>query len=113
MTADAFRKIALGLPEVEEKSHMNHPDFRVCGKVFATLDYPRAGCGMAVLTPKQQNLFLQENPDVFSPANGAWGRHGSTIVQLRTAKNETVRKALNAAWQNKAPKRLAQQIDLQ
>ncbi|HEY4613020.1 MAG TPA: MmcQ/YjbR family DNA-binding protein [Bacteroidota bacterium] len=113
MTSSSFRKIALSFPEVEERSHMAHPDFRVSGKIFATLGYPRAGWGMTVLPPKEQARFVRENPDAFSLASGAWGRQGSTMINLRLAKTGTVRKALIAAWRNKAPKKLAAQIDLQ
>ena len=108
MTSAEFRKIALSFPEVEEKSHMNHPDFRVQGKIFATLGYPRSGWGMVVLPPHQQKLIVQKYPDVFSPANGAWGRQGSTLVLLRAAKTKTVQTALLTAWRNKAPKHFTQ-----
>src|SRR5919106_5273039 len=74
MTEKEFRAMALSLPGAVEASHMDHPDFRVGGKVFATVRYPRPGWGMVALTPDEQSLVVQAEPDVFSPAAGAWGR---------------------------------------
>jgi len=110
MTADKFRSLALSLPEAVEGAHMNHPDFRVRRKIFATLG-PDETWGMAKLTPDQQEWFMHTEPDVFQPASGAWGRQGATIVQLRKAKQATVQQVLLAAWRNTAPKRLVQQYD--
>lgn len=101
--------MALSLPEAIEASHMSHPDFRVGGKIFATLGYPDVGWGMVKLTPKQQAMFVASDPDVFEPFQGAWGRQGSTKVHLRPARKDRVREALVTAWQNTAPKRLARQ----
>lgn len=109
MTEREFRRIALGFPEAIEASHMDHPDFRVGGKIFATLGYPDAGFGMVTLTPRQQAMFIQSNPDVFEPSPGAWGRRGATKVHLRPAKKDRVREALVTAWENTAPKRLVRQ----
>ena len=106
MTANDFRKMALALPETEERSHMNHPDFRVCGKIFATLAYPDQAWGMVNLTPEQQHYFSKDEPEVFVPINGAWGRRGATRVNLKAAKKDSLRKAIQAAWRNTAPKRL-------
>jgi hypothetical protein len=106
MTANDFRKIALALPETEERSHMSHPDFRVCGKIFATLGYPDKSRGMVKLAPEQQHYFSKNNPEVFVPVNGVWGRRGATSVHLKVAKKEILRKAIEAAWRNTAPKRL-------
>lgn len=106
MTANDFRKIALSLPETEERAHMNHPDFRVAGKIFATLGYPDKTRGMVKLSPEQQHYFTKDNPDVFVPAKGAWGRQGSTSVVLKEAKKDVLSKAIHAAWRNTAPKRL-------
>jgi hypothetical protein len=106
VTADDFREIALSFPEAEERAHMNHPDFRVRGKVFATLGYPDASCGMVKLTPEQQHDFMKSNPDVFAPVKGAWGLRGCTSVKLRPAKKTSLRTAMAAAWRNVAPKSL-------
>ena len=72
MTLDQFRKVALSLPGVEERAHMAHPDFRVAGKIFATLEYPDQEWGMVALTPEQQEDYVQSHPDVFVPAAGVW-----------------------------------------
>ena len=106
VTASDFRKMALAFPETEERSHMNHPDFRVAGKVFATLGYPDKAWAMVKLTPEQQHYFSKDEPDVFAPVNGGWGRRGATRVNLKAARKETLRKAIQAAWQNTAPRRL-------
>lgn len=106
MTPAAFRKLALSLPETEERQHMDHPDFRVAGKVFATLGYPDKTCGMVKLSPEDQHYFSKNNPDVFSAVKGAWGRRGATTVHLKAAKPEILRKAIVAAWRGTAPKRL-------
>ena len=100
MTVDQFRRIALGLPNAEERSHMGHPDFRVGGKIFATLGSPDKGHGMVKLTPEQQQSFMQDHPGIFSPAVGAWGRGGCTLVRLRAATAETVGEAMTEAWRN-------------
>jgi hypothetical protein len=107
VTADDFRQIALSLPEALESAHMDHPDFRVRGKIFATLGYPDQGWGMVKLTPEQQTSLVRAEPAVFAPAKGAWGRRGSTIVRLDTVDQVTLSGALVAAWRNVAPKRLS------
>ena len=106
MTATEFRRIALGLPEAEERSHMHHPDFRVRGKIFATLGYPDAAWGMVKLRPDQQADLAAAEPDAFVPVKGAWGQRGATSVRLAKASRKTVRIALEAAWTNAAPKTL-------
>jgi len=106
MTTNEFRRLALTLPEVVESTHQNHPDFRVAGKVFATLGYPDKAWAMLKLTPEQQHFFSKDHPEVFASVKGAWGRKGATSVALKAAKKEAVEKALRAAWLNRAPKRL-------
>lgn len=110
MTANEFRKMALSLPETTEASHMNHPDFRVSGKIFASLGYPNRSWGMVKLTPRQQALFVDADPEAFRPVKGAWGRRGGTSVYLRLVTREKLRRALEAAWANTASKRLASRI---
>src|SRR5438105_1448991 len=107
MTADDFRKIALSFPEAVESAHMHHPDFRVGGKIFATLGCPDKDSAMVKLTPGEQREFVRSNPRVFKPVKGAWGRQGSTNVYLPTGKIDIVREALTAAWRNTAPNRLS------
>jgi hypothetical protein len=110
MTANQFRRMALSFPDVEERAHMQHPDFRVGGKVFATLGYPDKSSGMVRLTPEQQRFYVQAHPAVFVPATGAWGRQGSTLVRLKTADAEVVREAMKEAWLGRAPKKLIERI---
>jgi hypothetical protein len=104
-TPDDFRRIALALPETEEGSHMGHPDFRVGGKVFATLAYPNADWGMVRLMPEQQADFRALST-AFEPAPGAWGRGGNTLVRLAEIDSDLLETALAAAWRERAPKRL-------
>jgi hypothetical protein len=103
MTEDDFRSLALSLAETSESSHMDHPDFRVGGRIFATLRYPEPGWGMVALSPEEQALVVQSEPDVYSPVKGAWGRGGATLVNLRAAKKASVRTTLEAAWRRRAP----------
>ena len=109
MTAHEFRTLALALPAALEGEHMNHPDFRVRGKIFASLG-PHEAWGMVKLTPKQQREFVRDEPKVFQPFNGAWGARGCTKVHLVAAKKQTARRALVAAWRNTAPKGLSDQL---
>jgi hypothetical protein len=103
MTAMEFRRLALGLPETSEHAHMGHPDFRVGGKIFATLGYPDSGFGMVILPLDQQQEFLRNHPEVFAPAKGAWGRSGSTIVSLKDCDAEVLQRAIEVAWRKRAP----------
>jgi len=110
MTAQEFRRVALSLPQTSAAIHQGHPDFRVAGRIFATLGYPRRGWGVIKLTPEQQELFVRVRPAAFEPVTGAWGRAGATSVRLRAARKGAVREALSFAWRNRAPKRLADQV---
>jgi hypothetical protein len=105
MTANEFRKAALSLPDAVEQSHMNHPDFRAGGKIFATLGHDETW-GMVKLNPEQQTEFLHDYPKVFEPFNGAWGAGGATRVILKAATKEIAQLALMSAWHNTAPKRV-------
>ena len=108
MTAGDFRKLALSFPEAIESAHMRHPDFRVRGKIFATLGYPGKDWAVVKLTPDEQKRFIQSDPKVFQPVKGSWGRRGNANVYLPAAKIAIVREALTAAWRNTAPKRLSE-----
>ena len=108
MTGNEFRSLALSLPEATESAHMDHPDFRVRGKIFATLG-PDEDWAMVKLTPEQQALFVRTEAAVYHPASGAWGRCGATIIRLVDAEEASVRQALDAAWRNTAPKRLVRE----
>lgn len=111
MTADEFRDLALSMPEGLEVGHMGHPDFRVRNKIFATLGYPKNEWAMVKLTPEQQEQFVEDEPDVFVPVKGGWGRKGATGVNLDSASEKTVRPAMIAAWRNVAPKKLAAEFE--
>jgi hypothetical protein len=100
MTADEFRSLALGFPGASESAHMNHPDFRVNGKIFATLGYPDETCGMVKLTPDQQWSFVKKAPKVFTPCNGAWGQRGATSIHLGQSTKTLAKTSLKAAWEN-------------
>ena len=78
---------------------MNHPDFRVGGKIFATMGYPRAGWAMVVLTPQDQDAFVAMKPAAFLPVKGKWGEQGCTNVLLQRATVPAVRAALKAAYE--------------
>ncbi|HEX5218643.1 MAG TPA: MmcQ/YjbR family DNA-binding protein [Verrucomicrobiae bacterium] len=100
MTNDEFRAAALKVTGAVEAAHMNHPDFRVNGKIFASLGYPDDGWGMVKLTPEQQRAFMKEAPGMFAPCAGAWGKHGATSVHLASAQKRILTKALSAASRN-------------
>jgi hypothetical protein len=100
MTAEQFRKLVLSVPDTEEHAHHHHPDFRLRGKIFATLGFPDQTRAMVKLTPEQQAEFMHDHPDLFSPCAGAWGRQGSTSVCLPKATVAVMQLALKAAAQN-------------
>lgn len=110
MTADEFRELALELPEAVESSHMDHPDFRVKGKIFATLSGGEEW-GMVKLTPEEQALFVRTDSKAFEAFPGAWGKRGCTKVVLARADATSVRQALVTAWRNTAPKKLHGLLD--
>ncbi len=110
MTQEDFRRVALSIEGASESAHMGHPDFRIRGKIFATLGYPDKSWAMVKLTPEQQRGFVGSDPDAFVPVKGGWGVKGATNVRLARAKEDFVHEALIAACGNipapKARKRL-------
>ena len=100
MTAGDFRRLALSFRGATEGSHHGHPDFRVAGKIFATLGYPDPGWAMVKLNPEQQARFVQCDGECFTPVNGGWGRRGATSVRLFGAAAEQVRRSLALAHRN-------------
>ncbi len=96
---DRFRKLALSLPGAIESSHAGHPDFRVDGRIFATLSAQATGRGVLNLTTEQQQAFITEMPAVFQPVQGGWGRMGMTFVDLKADKS-TLEGALTTAYNN-------------
>ena len=107
MTPNEFRELALSFPEAIESAHMHHPDFRVGGRIFATLGYPDEHAAMVKLSPDDQKEFVRTRPGIFTSVKGAWGRQGATNINLPAATINIVREALTAAWRNTAPKRLS------
>jgi hypothetical protein len=98
MTAADFRRIALSFDGVEEGSHMGAVDFRVGGRIFATLASIKDGFGNLALTPEMQAEFVREAPDLFVPVAGGWGRMGATHVRLAKVNRDILTGALHAAW---------------
>ena len=98
MTADDFREIALSMHGAIESSHMNHPDFRANGRIFATL-HSGDTFGMVKLEPDEQRELMRSHPKMFGPSAGAWGRQGCTNVRLDAADRVTVRAAMVLAWE--------------
>jgi hypothetical protein len=103
MTAKTFRRIALGMHGAVEGAHMGHPDFRANGRIFATLHGDDVH-GMVKLTPEQQERFVRDHAEAFTPENGAWGRQGCTRVRLSAVDEEALGEAMTLAWQNSAVK---------
>jgi hypothetical protein len=104
MNAADFRRIALSLDGAEEGSHMGSADFRVGGKIFATLASQDHGYGNLKLTPEMQADFVAEAPDVFVPIHGGWGRMGMTHIRLAKASEDVLAGALRAAWKLRVEK---------
>jgi len=98
MNASDFRRIALSFEGVEECSHMGAPDFRVGGRIFATLASVNQGYGNLMLTPEHQAEFVTERPDLFLPVAGGWGRNGATHIRLAEADEDVLTGALHTAW---------------
>jgi hypothetical protein len=104
MTADDFRRLALRLEGAEEGSHMGAADFRVGGRIFATLASQDQGYGNLMLSPAQQAEFVREQPDIFVPIAGGWGRMGATHIRLAAANEDVLAGALRTAWKIRVEK---------
>jgi hypothetical protein len=98
LDAEDFRRIALSFDGAEESSHMGAADFRVGGRIFATLASVSQGYGNLKLTPEQQAAFVEELPEVFVPIAGGWGRMGMTHIRLAVANEDVLAGALRTAW---------------
>ena len=107
MTAADFRRIALSLDGAEEGSHMGAVDFRVGGRIFATLASVKKGFGNLMLTPEMQAEFVAEAPEVFVPVAGGWGRMGATHIRLAKVNRDILTGALHAAWKLRVDKNAA------
>ena len=104
MTASDFKRIALSLEGAKEGSHMGAKDFRVGGRIFATLASVNEGYGNLMLTPALQAEFLAERPDLFLPVHGGWGRMSATHIRLAVADEDSLRGALHSAWKLRVEK---------
>src|SRR5262244_1399190 len=104
MKAADFRRIALSMQGAEESSHMGAPDFRLDGRIFATLASQDEGYGNLMLTPEQQADFVHELPEVFIPIRGGWGRMGMTHIVLSKASEDVLTGALQSAWRLRVQK---------
>jgi hypothetical protein len=104
MKVSDFRRIALSLEGAEEGSHMGAADFRVGGRIFATLAAQSQGYGNLMLTPEQQAIFVEEAPEVFVPIAGGWGRMGATHIVLAQANEDLLAGALRTAWKLRVEK---------
>lgn len=113
MTPTDFRRLALELPEAVEGSHHGTADFRIRGKVFATLGRPAEGWAVVKLSHGEQEMRVLAEPGVFSPVPGGWGRQGYTQIRLEAADEATIRGALRAAWRLLAPRTLVARLELE
>jgi hypothetical protein len=104
MTIKDFRWLALSFEGAEESSHMGQPDFRVGGRIFATLASQHLGYGNVKLTLEQQEAFVEEMPEVFLTIPGGWGKTGMTHVRLAAASESVLQGALQVAWKLRAEK---------
>ena len=104
MTPSDFRRIALSFEDAQESSHMGAADFRVGGRIFATLASIEQGYGNLMITPELQAAFLADRPDIFLPIHGGWGRMGMTHIRLQPADEDTLTGALHTAWKLRVEK---------
>ena len=104
MSASHFRRAALALPGAVEGAHQGTADFRVGKRIFASLGYPDDAWGMVKLTPEQQSMLVEAEPEIFRPVPGGWGKQGCTNVRLAEADAATLQRALTMAWKNVTPK---------
>jgi YjbR len=104
MKPSDFRRVALSLEGAEEGLHLGAVDFRVGGRIFATLASEKQGYGNLMLTPELQAEFVGELPDIFLPIHGGWGRMGATHIRLTKASEDVLAGALRAAWKLRVEK---------
>jgi hypothetical protein len=101
-SAEDVRALALLLPGTVEGAHQGHPDFRVGGRIFATL-WTEEERVVVRLPPEVQAAMVEAEPDAFEPVPGAWGERGWTSLDLFAAEEATLRAALLTAWRTLAP----------
>ena len=83
---------------------MGAVDFRVGGRIFATLSSVQHGYGNLMLSSEQQADFVGERPDLFLPVHGGWGRMGVTHIRLELATEDVLTGALQIAWKLRVDK---------
>jgi hypothetical protein len=108
--AEKFRRLALSLEGAEEGSHMGATDFRIGGRIFATLASQHLGYGNLMLTPEQQAEFIREAPAIFLPVHAGWGRMGATHIRLAEASDDVLLGALQTAWALRMQKNQATKV---
>ena len=106
-----FRRLALQLPDAVESSHMGHPDFRLNNRIFATLSGQDRGLGVLKITVEQQQAFIADQPHIFSPVQGGWGRMGMTYIDLTQADESIMAGALKVAYHNLQEKQSRKQSE--
>lgn len=110
MTPEQFRRAVLRFPEVVEGAHQGHADFRVGGRIIATMGYPSEAHAVVMLSPSDQDLIVRAHAG-FAPVPGKWGASGNTMITLASADRAAVEAALEAAWRRRAPKKLIAAFD--
>ncbi len=105
VTEEHFRDMALGFAGAVQGSHFDVTDFRVRGRIFATLRI-RDGRAMVKPSPDQQRLLMETCPGMLEPIPGSWGLRGSTRVALDRVDEQTLRRAMTMAWRSAAPESL-------
>ncbi|HEY2743357.1 MAG TPA: MmcQ/YjbR family DNA-binding protein [Polyangia bacterium] len=105
MTAAAFRKLALSLPDAIEAPHFARASFRVGKKIFATMT--AAGDEAMVRVEPRQKLYalLKAQPDVFFSYGGWTERNGSLGIRLAKAEVAELRPLVVESWRHVASKR--------
>ena len=105
ITIGQARKMALALPEAEEKMHFHLPGFWIRNKIFATIHADK-NYVMAKFSAIDQSVFCAYNREVMFPVPGAWGKYGATFINLKKIRKSMLLDALTTAWKTAAPPKL-------
>lgn len=109
ITVEQLRAMALALPEVEEREHMGHPDFRVRNKIVVNLAEDERTSTIKMSLDDQAALVATD-PDAFSLAGG-WAKYGWTTIHLDHVDADELAELLRDSWLRVAPKRLHPLLD--